>query len=488
MAAASAVTFPISLDYGEGIVVEQALLITGPMAYGDITTAPFIVFYYPPIYHLAVRAAGMLAGATDLAQLLPVARIVSVAAGIVAAGAVGWMCWRLSEAPAGRGWRLAAGLAAAFAAIANGPTAIWLPFARVDTLALAFTLGGLAVGAAGSGSRTSSAIAVLLFVLGVYTKQTSIAAPAAMVLVLLLADRRRAVEVIALGSVLGLMGLGIAHWLTDGGFLRHVIGYNVNRFYLSRLLMIPVVIAPYLPLLATALFGLSSRRGDARARGVPWLGAGMLADPLARGRAMVVVHFAICSAMLVLIGKSGSSINYVMEWLSSTALLAGLAVARTGSRIGTRGASLRSGPFGAAMVGSLLLAQAVSIPDPRSLRLDVGPASRAVADELVAMVRAADGAVISDDMVLVLRAGKRVLWEPAIFADLASMGRWDEQLIIERLRRGDVALAVTSGRRGSGLFDSRYNPAVASAMEAALPQTTALGWLIVHRPVAPRNR
>jgi hypothetical protein len=40
-------------DYGEGIVWQQALLIPGPRMYGPIDHLPFIVFHYPPVYHLA---------------------------------------------------------------------------------------------------------------------------------------------------------------------------------------------------------------------------------------------------------------------------------------------------------------------------------------------------------------------------------------------------------------------------------------------------
>src|SRR5258708_5691990 len=43
-------------DYGEGIVWQQALLIPGPRMYGQIDHLPFIVFHYPPVYHLASRA------------------------------------------------------------------------------------------------------------------------------------------------------------------------------------------------------------------------------------------------------------------------------------------------------------------------------------------------------------------------------------------------------------------------------------------------
>src|SRR6184192_2212802 len=55
-----AIRYPFGLDYGEGIVWQQLLLIPGPRMYGAITDAPFIVFHYPPVYHLVARAVTLL--------------------------------------------------------------------------------------------------------------------------------------------------------------------------------------------------------------------------------------------------------------------------------------------------------------------------------------------------------------------------------------------------------------------------------------------
>src|SRR5262245_61779932 len=50
-------TRPYELDYGEGIVIYQATMVTDlNAAYKPITEYPFVVFHYPPVYHLTVRA------------------------------------------------------------------------------------------------------------------------------------------------------------------------------------------------------------------------------------------------------------------------------------------------------------------------------------------------------------------------------------------------------------------------------------------------
>ena len=54
--AVAAVAWPFGLDYAEGEVWEQALLIAGPKAYGGIIDPPWIGFEYPPLYPLIALA------------------------------------------------------------------------------------------------------------------------------------------------------------------------------------------------------------------------------------------------------------------------------------------------------------------------------------------------------------------------------------------------------------------------------------------------
>src|SRR5215470_7925411 len=75
LVAIESIGFPLDLDYGEGIVLQQALLILADRAYGDINSYPFIVFHYPPVYHLVVR--GLTAIGYDLVFA---GRVVSVVA------------------------------------------------------------------------------------------------------------------------------------------------------------------------------------------------------------------------------------------------------------------------------------------------------------------------------------------------------------------------------------------------------------------------
>src|SRR6201987_479797 len=78
--------YPFGIDYGEGIVWQQALLIPGPRMYGPIDRLPFIVFHYPPVYHLVSRPV-MAFGVDPLAA----GRMVSVASTAVIAISIAWL-------------------------------------------------------------------------------------------------------------------------------------------------------------------------------------------------------------------------------------------------------------------------------------------------------------------------------------------------------------------------------------------------------------
>ena len=101
---------------------------------------------------------------------------------------------------------------------------------------------------------------------------------------------------------------------------------------------------------------------------------------------------------------------------------------------------------------------------------------------LSARIRAAQKPVISDNMVLLVRNQRPVLWEPGIFAELASVGMWDEEPFVRRIRRGEFAMFVTMGTRGTKVFDSRYNRRVADAIDDCYPFKQVLAGYTLHLP------
>lgn len=477
--AIAGVGFILSLDYGEGIVLQQALMLTGPDAYGDITRYPFVVFHYPPVYLLAVRAVAALG-----VEIVAAGRMVSIAATLALAAVVGVLAHAALGAAAGRTARLLGAAVAALALLASFPVVRWLPLARVDMLAMALTMAGLAVAVLGQGQRWQPYAAAVLFTLAVFAKQTSIAAPIAATLVMLAARPGDAWRMVATGLLLSCAAVAAASALTDGGFLRHLLLHNINRFSAEGFALLAGLVIMHVALIAAALGGLATGLRRLRAgAAADALAHRLRADPAARAIAAVALHLAVSTPLLALVLKSGANWNYFIEWLCSVAILAGLLAGSLAAPLVAPGrAPWPARPLLLTVLSAGLLAQHLVFGHQRHPRLADRDAGQRVGRELLEMVRAAPGPVLSDDMVLLVRAGRQVSYESAIFAELGSMGRWDERLIIDLIRGGHFVFAITGGQRGERLFDSRYNPAVADALDAAFPHPEARAWLVVRRP------
>ena len=473
----AAISYPWELDYGEGIVWQQMRLIFTHQAYGPIDQFPAIVYHYPPLYHAVTSLAASALGTDELAT----GRAIALLSTLACAVASGLLVDLLLAGRASGQMRRLCGCIAGLMVFTTVPVIHWAVFMRVDMLAIALGLFGLVAAFAALERPRLIYLASILFVAAIYTKQTSIAAPAAAFSVLLALRPRLALRGIAACTLLGLAALVTLGWLTDGGFYRHIFLYNANRIDLSRLYAIFYVGTMHLFFVAVAVFVLARRlihlrakyRGNAGARHA-------LATDAADVRMLIAFSYlVVSSAMLLLVAKSGSSINYFLEWFFALGLFAAMGPAEFNGR-----------PFRTQMQNAL----AIGIPTALAIHAWFVPLPRTGYDansergrQLAALsreIRATDKPVISDDMVLLIRSGKPVLWEPAIFAELASTGDWDERPFIDKVRKRDFAFFITWGQRGFERFDERYNPAVAQAIDAAYPLMEKAAGLTIHRPAA----
>ena len=480
----AAIRYPWELDYGEGIVWEQMRLMVEGRGYGAIDGLPAIVFHYPPVYHFATAA---LAGATGFDQLA-VGRSISFVstlllglfAGLIAAKTV-----RAEESVRVAG---ICGLVAGLVTFCFYPIVYWAPFMRVDMLSIALSFGGILVAMAALTRPRLVVASAVLFVAAVFTKQTSIVAPAAVFVTFLLLRPRLAWLLAGNCMALGLIVLAALTVATDGGFVRHVFLYNVNRLDPSRLQWILTAIVSHGFFVTAAIIGVAVRL---QARLPLYRGAGNIASLRQRliaapGDAlflMVVVYSVLAFLMMFSVAKSGSSANYFIEWMAVLAILIGISardVAKTiFGKVPTPHKRALPHPV---FVPLLIGLQAFVWVVPATPATQHAPAHLAQIETLRAMVRSAERPVISDDMVLLLRSVVRVQWEPSIFAELASTGTWDEKPFVTLVRARHFAFFITAGVRGEKLFDSRYNPAVADAMDAAYPVKRKLAGYTVHLP------
>ena len=474
-----AIHFPYELDYGEGIVWQQLLLLFTDRSYGPVgSELPAIAFQYPPVYHAVTAAVAALGGCDVLAA----GRFVSLASTVSIGMVAGLIAWTIVGDDAGKPVRWTAAAISALVTLAYWPVQRWAPLMRVDMIAVLFGLSGIYLGVKALGRSRLIYLAALCFVLAVYAKQIAIAAPAATFLTLLYLQPRLAVRGIIATILLGAITLAVLTFATDGGFVSHVFLYNINRFKWWRLGWIVDMLQMH-----ALYFYVAALMAIRRVHAVKLRYAGLSGASLQRALASsfsdalylaMGAHLGFASLMLVTVAKSGSSVNYFIEWLCVLSVFVGVAAADA-FRAGQGNA--KPGPLLGTVLLAALALQVHLIPSFSYAR-KWSPEQAVALDALSTRIAAAQKPIISDDMVLLLRSGKSVLWEPSIFAELASLGMWDERPLIARIRRGDFAFFVTVGQRGAQDFDSRYNRAVADAIDAAYPVKENQAEYTLHMP------
>lgn len=474
-----AIRYPWELDYGEGIVWQQMRWMFTARAYGPIDGFPAIVFHYPPLYHLVTAVSAWAFGTDELATGRAVSLLSTVAAGVASAILVSL----LLEGRTSHGDRRMCSCIAGLLVFTYVPVAMWATFMRVDMLAVALSLFGLVTAFKSLERPRFIYLAATLFVAAVYTKQTEIAAPAATFAVLMIARPRLALRGIATSLILGLIILLALAWLTHGGFYRHIFLYNINRMEPILLRRIIYVVMAQPIYIALAGFVLVRRLAEVRSehRSATNVRVALCASPVDIRLFIGAVYLLLSTLMLLLLAKSGSSINYFLDWFFALGLFA--AMAPSEALRASRGKTDLETLFGLAIPVGLAIG-ALFAPSPRTDERPDSLHARELA-QLARVIAAADKPVISDDMVVLIRGGQDVQWEPAIFAELASTGRWDQRPFIQRIRNRQFAFFVTLDDEGRRTFRERYTPAVTLAMDSAYPYRQKMAGLVIRRPQHP---
>ena len=473
--ARAVLAYPFGLDYGEGIVWQQAMLIPGPRMYGSIDHLPFLVFHYPPVYHLASRAV-MAFGVDPLAA----GRIVSLAATAVIAISIAWLVAAELAGRVSRSSVLVGAVTGALLPLSLGPVEAWFDRMRVDMLAIALAFVGVAFVVRSERQPAWLALAMPAFVLSIYTRQTELAAPASALLVLLLIRPRATILAGIGGAVLGLCALALLEWATAGGFLRHIISYNINTWTFALLLTRLRFQASYAVLPVLAVIGLAvlwlRRRDETLARGGD-------ASRYTIVLPIITVWLLLSLIMMVAtVGKNGSDVNYFIEPMCVCAVAVGLLIGRcwqaVAGSLGRRDMALRLGLVFAtvALVGVMAKRRPVcyAVQDPGLISIQ---------QNLVREIAKQDRPVLSEDMVLSLRAGKEVPIEMAIFHELALKGQWDQRRLTDLIDSHAFAFLVTTPDKT--YTPLRYTPEVMAAIERAYPRVETRGPYAVHYPETP---
>ncbi len=491
------VRYPYQIDYAEGVVWQQALMIMRGEGYADITRLPYVVFHYPPIFHFVTGFT------TDLLSLdyLTAGRLVSLLSTLGTSVVIILLIARSERADEGLAAKLLVAFGAGLVMFLFNPVATWSPLMRVDTTATLLSFLGVYFGLRSPERPRYIYLCAVFFSLALYTKQTSIAAPMATLTVLFVIRPKLAGRGFLWAAGLGLAGLISLQLVTDGGFLKHILFYNFNRFYLGRFEIITNTFIhhiSYFLIVISFLLGFYFELGG-REAGLNWienLRQRISTDQHMRLRCFTFIFILLTTVSLIAVLKRGANTNYFLELMFGWSLAIGLMMRQPIKSVLSMLASRQSikhvhdmgglcGPylrFNVPIVFMAILFQALVLPPPGSKGLIDQLANPEKQETLLQRVRDATKPVISDDMVAVLKSGKEVVWESAIFNELAALDRWDEGPFIRMIEAQAFAFFVTKGRKGSPIFDNRYSTSVLNAMESAYPRKQELAGYTLHLP------
>lgn len=439
------------LDYGEGIVLWQALHITDfNLVYKPLTGLPYIVTHYPPVYHLLTRIVASFVNNWQFAG-----RLISLA-GILALAIVNsLLVWRLLPRHAPPLHRFTCAAFAGFSCFGLF-TREWAILARVDFLAIFLVASAVALFILSENSTPGQFIAFTIFVLALYTKQTMLAAPAACFLYVLRSNPKRALHLAAFSLVLGLLPLLYLMPATHGGFLLNLFRYNQNPFHIGRMVTEWMNnFKEVWPLAAVALTPVLVRRRDVSPRAI-----GVLS-----------LYLATAFLITATVGKEGSNYNYFIEFNTVCGVLAGIALY----------SFFRSGS--AVTIGILLLLFVLPMA-PRARHLFGSPLGEDLEakvrehDAVLAIVKQTKGMVYSQDMTILLQAGKEIPGEPSILALLARTGVFDETPIHEMIRNHQFELIIVKQLNEEHL----YTPATRKLIQSSYHLSEVVEKCHIYRP------
>ena len=201
------------------------MLANGQGLYYDLNRYPFTVAAYGPIFYSSVAALHVLG-----LPLHQSGRLISFSALLTAL----WLAWRILTLLVTDRRAAVAGVALAGA---SANLLFWSTTGQTDMLACCFALAGFLQFLVWRGQRSTRRLVLsgLFVLLAVFTKQTALAAGAAIAVSLVVIDPKRALYWISGVAGTGSAVLLMLHVATHGHFFQDAVLANMNPFWDVRL-------------------------------------------------------------------------------------------------------------------------------------------------------------------------------------------------------------------------------------------------------------
>jgi hypothetical protein len=427
------IRFPFGADYGEAPLMDQVSRIENrnTLYKSTINEPPYIISNYPPLYAYWVAATNTILKI----PLFQAGRITSLFFSLVSGYIIGLFTYRLTE----NKWF---GVFSAALFWGHPYVMIWSSLARVDLMALAFSLLGLWILYRYRESRTGLVFACICFLASTFTRQTYLfSGPLAGFVWLWHHNHKRALIFISSFGVIGFLIFGMINAITQGGFFMNIVVANINRYVIYQALtmgkqlfniwpiifissVIIIILTIYTKLRTPINIHLQTLQKDFILNGlmVYSLGALIIAGT---------------------IGKVGSNVNYFLELIAVSTIWCGLAI----KVIIDHKNKVKFILLGLLFIQSVWVLGYSYILSQITLGDLWGKLANYDSLNKIVQVAVQKGIVLSDDrMDMVVLAGQPIYYQPFEYGELFYAGVWDPSQLVIQIDEREFPLIIIGGK------------------------------------------
>jgi hypothetical protein len=465
-AGVSRVAWPWQIDYAEGVNLDAAWLLSqGYNIYYHNGPDSFISAPYPPFLFILTVPFQWLFGPSFTAG-----RAIALISTIIVAALIAYIVWKLTSI--GRRicpqqgkttkvsflssfvFRTLGFPSSVFAGalwLSLSPVIVWSAFFRQDIPSMCLDLAGLVVMLRARSARRLGAalVAILLFTLAFYTKQSALAGAAATCTWLVVRDWRFGLRFTASLGASILLPFLTANLLLQGALWEHLVGYHSLPFSEKRFMSSvnpllreywPTLLIAFLTLAVLVAYALPRRNTSALRQVRRWWHS-----PLALIALYTLFGWA---STVITIGYEGAIFNHLLDGLLPTCILVGLAAYYPANWLARHLQNPQYRLVGLGLTGLLSVAFVVQLTlfNPPQTWLSPGWPSDQRNGELQGIsqvISQTPGDMFSEDSYLLLANGKLPIYEDAsTFVPLANLHKWDDSAFNKSLRDRRFSLII----------------------------------------------
>lgn len=396
----------------------------------NIDEPTYTVSNYPPLYTIVVAAINSV----SKIPLFQSGRITSLFFFLICGIIIGLFGFRLTG-------NILLGVFSLLLFWGHPYVLIWSSLARVDMMALAFSLLGLWIIFRRWNSYFWTGIAIICFLASAFTKQTYLlAGPLAGFMWLWHHNRRRAFGFIFLFGSLGLLLFSIINSISKGGLYTNIVLANVNQYDLSwaiALIKQLLSISPIIYIIC-GIGAFMIVRSRIKNNTTP--------QPENHQQAFVIYGLGFYSIGAILstltVGKVGSTVNYFLELIVASAIWCPIVI----QLIINQKKMIKIPILGLLFIQLVWILVAAYYFS----RSSIGKQWQNLAfyDSLYQQVQLATqkGIVLSDDYLdMVVLSGQAIYYQPFEYGQLYNAGLWDATKLSKEIEGKKFSLILISG-------------------------------------------